>query len=1051
MNHDHGEWRRRRFGNQYQYQYAAIVHVLNIMSSHEADVLERQRQMANRLAKARSLTSNANRDGTATATATAAAPTIKNKPPPPPPRPSSHHGGPQKRVQPSTKGLGSSSGGNRTLASLAGVKPLSTKTASFSRGTVIAGSDIDSGTGAGTVDDPIVFDDDKPQGKNNLDNCGNLMNQKRPSKPQQQQSLDSKTEMVLAYARQRVGIDKPKPKPSQQKRPRLRSGSINASQLSNPASIAPTAATSTSSAPTPSGSLASILLSNANTAKYLQPNAPKLLKHYDKIEPNDYWKCIKSWDFINDLNEKMGTTQNRDGGNKANGKDDTTTQGKRKLDDIGKGHAKQQPATTNSSSLKPLPDTFASYREYCALWAPLCLDEARAQILSDAIADIPYWKNNNNNANPSDKSPVRVQLEPIKADVNGSSESMGVRVKSVLTPDYKDRSFMSNDIVLLVVKESYLWEAFNGTLREQKQQQQSCTRYGLVGHIEYSRKSIEGLTIQVSRSLWSEFRSSEMVLFNLGCNITSLREFTALCRMDSIPLLDYILAGSVTQKLKSTEANGGASRSHSDGYDSSEVEKRAKKKIISSMGGAAALGKGFADYASRKFNLSQLGAISAAAQEYGDGGFTLVKGPPGTGKTTTLCALLNALHIRQMNHYFHEVKKLAESYDAVVGKRAALSLSSASQKSPRILVCAPSNAAVDNIILKIMEDGFVDGNGCRYNPSIVRVGRGQSASVKDVCLEDKVESYITNSMDVAKLESTVEGYKEECRRLHSDIAKLRHCMNAMKSAVSYPLEKDWEIRIKEDTAQVYFVNHKDKTTTFDIPPPPEIGQRHFPAEAMPEYKKFISRIVKMVERYNKFCTKIERYSLCSGVAAAMQGGANCHAMNSIRQQVETHLLDATHIVTTTLGTAGNRSLESAAKFEVVVIDECAQSVEPSTLAGLQLGSSHAILVGDPQQLPATIFNLSGRNSKYDRSLFQRLEEAGHDVHLLDTQYRMHPAISEFPRRIFYDGQLFDGDNVKHPEYGSPLKREVFRKFPAFQVSRSYYSFLFGVTFRSSLM
>ena len=29
-------------------------------------------------------------------------------------------------------------------------------------------------------------------------------------------------------------------------------------------------------------------------------------------------------------------------------------------------------------------------------------------------------------------------------------------------------------------------------------------------------------------------------------------------------------------------------------------------------------------------------------------------------------------------------------------------------------------------------------------------------------------------------------------------------------------------------------------------------------------------------------------------------------------------------------------------------------------AGLQLGSSHAILVGDPQQLPATIFSMSGK-------------------------------------------------------------------------------------------
>jgi len=611
---------------------------------------------------------------------------------------------------------------------------------------------------------------------------------------------------------------------------------------------------------------------------------------------------------------------------------------------------------------------------------------------------------------------------------------MGVQVKHVLAENYKDRQYIANDVVLLMKKEKYIWDASKGNLLTQNQNNNQSNRFGIVGHIEYTRRSIEGLTIQVSRELWKEIGTSEMVLLKLGCNITSLREFTALCRMDSIPLLDYIL-GSKMSKTSPKKKKKKKSTTSMDEYDIDPVveERRAKKEVLSSMGGSSALGKGFAEYASHKFNLSQLGAISASATEYGDGGFTLIKGPPGTGKTTTLCALLNALHIRQMNQYFHEVKKLAESFDAVVGKRATLSLSDAAKKRPRILVCAPSNAAVDNVILKIMEDGFVDGNGCRYNPLITRIGRGQSASVKDVCLEEKVESYISDAMDMSKLDNMIEGYKAECRRIHSDITKLRQRMNAIKNAAGYPLAKDWEIRIDEEQCKVLFVNHKTKSTTYEVPPPPEPGQRHFPAEAMPEYKAFVSRVVKMVERYNNISTKLERYSLCRNVSTAVQGGNNCHAMNQIRQQVETHILDSIHIVTTTLGTAGNRSLEAANKFEVVVIDEAAQSVEPSTLAGLQLGSSHAILVGDPQQLPATIFNVSGRNTKYDRSLFQRLEEAGHDVHLLNTQYRMHPAISDFPRRIFYDGLLLDGPNVKHPEYGNPLKRAVLRKFQAFQV------------------
>ena len=415
-----------------------------------------------------------------------------------------------------------------------------------------------------------------------------------------------------------------------------------------------------------------------------------------------------------------------------------------------------------------------------------------------------------------------------------------------------------------------------------------------------------------------------------------------------------------------------------------------------------------------------------------------------TKHTDMICTYQSPHHETLISTFLlEEVKKLAESFDSVVGKRASLTLSGAAKKRPRILVCAPSNAAVDNVILKIMEDGFKDGNGCRYNPTMTRIGRGQSAAVKDVCLEEKVDNYITDAMDLTRLDNMIEGYKGKCRELHTNITKLRQRMNAIKKAAPYPLAKEWEIRIDEDTARVYFVNHKTKATSYECPPPPEPGQRHFPAVAMPEYKAFVSRVVKMVEQYNSISTKLERYSLCRDVSSAIQGGAKCHAMIAIRQQIETHILDSVHVVATTLGTAGGRAIESANQFKVVVVDEAAQSVEPSTLAGLQLGSSHAILVGDPQQLPATIFNVSGRNTKYDRSLFQRLEEAGHDVHLLNTQYRMHPAISDFPRRIFYSGKLLDGPNVNNPEYGNPLKRAVFRKFQAFQVSHLCFALLTG--------
>lgn len=407
------------------------------------------------------------------------------------------------------------------------------------------------------------------------------------------------------------------------------------------------------------------------------------------------------------------------------------------------------------------------------------------------------------------------------------------------------------------------------------------------------------------------------------------------------------------------------------------------------------------------------------------------------GKTTTLVALLNALHIRQMNKYYDKVKEIVtiDNTSSTGAKRVALE--EANRGMPRVLVCAPSNNAIDNVIVKIMESGFIDGHGSRYNPSIVRIGSGQGDSVKDVSLETKVDNLLSEAHDFTRIQTIVTGYKTELTRIQSHIGQLKRQQYAIAHASEWPLSKDWEIRCdpSAEDIRVYFVNHREKSTTFERPPPPEPGETHFPATSMPEYRSATQQLVKLVHKFNSIKLKLDRYLLLQKASNSSSSSAKGQkAFDLVKQQVETDILDSTHIVMTTLGTAGNRALESAKKFEVVVVDEAAQSVEPSTLVALQLGSSHAILVGDPQQLPATIFSMSGRNTKYDRSLFQRLEEAGHEVHMLDTQYRMDPGISEFPRRIFYGGYLKDGPNVQKIGYGDPLRSAIQAHFPVFRVS-----------------
>jgi len=139
------------------------------------------------------------------------------------------------------------------------------------------------------------------------------------------------------------------------------------------------------------------------------------------------------------------------------------------------------------------------------------------------------------------------------------------------------------------------------------------------------------------------------------------------------------------------------------------------------------------------------------------------------------------------------------------------------------------------------------------------------------------------------------------------------------------------------------------------------------------------------------------------------------------EKAKTEVLDDAQIVLATTSVAGSRDLQLySTDFDTCVIDEASQGVEMSTLIPLVTGCRRLILVGDPKQLPATVFSQAAKDLGYDRSLFQRLQESHHPVDMLNTQFRMHPQIAMFPSTCFYDGNL-------KSHYG---RAEFEKKFPA---------------------
>lgn len=79
----------------------------------------------------------------------------------------------------------------------------------------------------------------------------------------------------------------------------------------------------------------------------------------------------------------------------------------------------------------------------------------------------------------------------------------------------------------------------------------------------------------------------------------------------------------------------------------------------------------------------------------------------------------------------------------------------------------------------------------------------------------------------------------------------------------------------------------------------------------------------------------------------------------------------------------------------MLIDEAAQASEVAALQPLMHGAADAVLVGDPQQLPATLFSAGAREAAMERSLFERLAAGGCEVRAARARAGQHGPHERF--------------------------------------------------------
>ncbi|KAL4437217.1 hypothetical protein ABPG75_004356 [Micractinium tetrahymenae] len=131
---------------------------------------------------------------------------------------------------------------------------------------------------------------------------------------------------------------------------------------------------------------------------------------------------------------------------------------------------------------------------------------------------------------------------------------------------------------------------------------------------------------------------------------------------------------------------------------------------------------------------------------------------------------------------------------------------------------------------------------------------------------------------------------------------------------------------------------------------------------------------------------------------------------AIKRSLEREILQAADVVCATCAGAGDPRLANF-RFRRLLIDEATQAVEPEAMIPLVMGTKQLILVGDHCQLGPVILNKAAARAGLSQSLFERLMLLGVKPIRLAVQYRMHPALSEFPSNTFYEGALQNGITV----------------------------------------
>jgi hypothetical protein len=364
-------------------------------------------------------------------------------------------------------------------------------------------------------------------------------------------------------------------------------------------------------------------------------------------------------------------------------------------------------------------------------------------------------------------------------------------------------------------------------------------------------------------------------------------------------------------------------------------------------------------FESHKLNASQTSAIVSAVnvvKKKEHPCIKLIQGPPGTGKTSMLVSLLSVLlHLRY-----------------------------------KVLVCAPTNAAISEIAMRFLNLIRSPSDHCPntyYFPCIV--------TFSDLVLVGNKERLdVEGPLGNIFLESRVDRLKNCCLPLTGWRKIITYLLEFLESAISQ--YEDFQETAQKDSVDFQqFVRERLKILASDFYKCAEILLNDYPGSI--SGKQDLAYLTEVVEHFvnliQKHAFKDKTLRECfSGHGEICNEASKCtensresvinnkkllkEALFSRRsecihflkkelycertrpyQDILEICLSRAKVVFSTVSSSGKSCMDLAAPFDCLIIDESAQLKEAESTIALQItGVTHAFLIGDPKQLPATVIS-----------------------------------------------------------------------------------------------